>query len=262
VPPLIDIVKVPNPLALPSGPGLVVYTYTLRNIGTVPMTNVTVVDDTCSPTTLTSGDTNSDAKFDTTETWKYTCSTNLATTTTNTVVATGWANGISAVDIANATVVVSVPVVPPLIHVTKVPNPLTLLAGGGAVTYTERITNPGTVALSNVKLIDDKCSPMKYISGDTNGDSQLQSTETWTYTCRTNLTKTTTNTAIASGEANGFTVRDLAVATVVVADIVPVLPKTGFNPQNKNALWSIVMLSGMFISVSISLIAALKKRAI
>ncbi|MDP2668229.1 MAG: ice-binding family protein, partial [bacterium] len=47
-PPLIDVLKVPNPLALPNGPGPVTYTYTLRNIGIVPVTNVTMVGDTCS----------------------------------------------------------------------------------------------------------------------------------------------------------------------------------------------------------------------
>jgi len=162
VPPLIDVVKVPSPLALPDGPGLVQYTYTARNIGTVPMTNVTMVDDSCSPVVLVSGDTNGDSKLDVTETWKYACSTTLLKTHTNTVVATGWANGLSAVDVASATVVVGVPLVPPLIHVTKVPNPLTLSAGGGTVTYTETITNPGTVPLGAVVLSDDKCSPVNY----------------------------------------------------------------------------------------------------
>lgn len=232
VPPLIDVVKVPNPLALPDGPGSVTYTYTLRNPGTVPVTNITLVGDTCSPITLASGDTNSDAKLDVSETWTYRCTTTLTETHTNTVVATGWANGLSATDIASATVVVGEPLVPPLIHVTKIPSPLTLLAGGGTVTYTEKITNPGTVALSNVTLTDDTCSPMRYGSGDTNGDSKLDTTETWTYTCSVNLTKNTTNTAIASGEANGFTVRDLATATVIVATAVPALPKTGVAPTN------------------------------
>lgn len=142
VPPLIDVVKVPDPLALPGGPGLVKYTYTLRNIGTIPVTNITMVGDTCSPIVLISGDTNTDGRLDVTETWVHTCSTTLTKTHTNTVVATGWANGISAVDIASATVIVGLPVVPPLIHVTKIPNPLSLKAGGGPVTYTETITNP------------------------------------------------------------------------------------------------------------------------
>jgi len=246
VPPLIDVVKVPSPLSLPAGPGAVTYTYTLRNVGTVPVTNITMVDDTCSPLTLVSGDTNSDAKLQVSETWTYSCSTTLSATHTNNVVATGWANGISVTDIASAIVVVGSPVVPPLIHVTKIPSPLTLLAKGGMVTYTEKITNPGTVALSNVKLNDDKCSPMKYISGDTNGDSKLDTTETWTYTCRTNLTKTTTNTAIASGEANGYTVRDLATATVVVAAVVPKLPNTGFAPAGISIPWNIIILAGIF----------------
>ena len=71
---------------------------------------------------------------------------------------------------------------------------------------------------------------MQFISGDTNSDSKLDPNETWTYTCKSNLTKTTTNTVTASGEANGLTVRDFALATVVVATAVPALPKTGFAP--------------------------------
>lgn len=172
-------------------------------------------------------------------------------------------------DIANATVVVGTPVVPPLIHVTKRPAPLALLAGGGTVTYTEKITNPGTVALTNVTLTDDKCDPMKYVSGDTNKDSKLDTTETWTYTCRTNLTKTTTNTAIATGSANGFTVRDLAIATVVVATaapatavsptVVPKLPNTGLAPKESSIPWNFVVLVGVFMLAPALLVMILRK---
>jgi uncharacterized repeat protein (TIGR01451 family) len=221
-----------------------------------------MVGDTCRPIILASGDTDVDARLDVNETWVYKCSTTLTETHTNTVVATGWANGISATDIANATVVVGVPVVPPLIHVTKVPSPLTLLAAGGMVTYTEKITNPGTVALSNVLLVDDKCSPMKYISGDVNSDSKLDTAETWTYTCQTNLTKTTLNTATASGEANGLTVRDVAIATVVVANavVVPALPDTGFFSEGGNITWGIIIASfGIILLLSVSLFVIRKR---
>ncbi len=246
VPPLIDLIKIPSPLALPNGPGPVTYTYTLRNIGTVPVSNITMVGDTCSPITLVSGDTNNNAKLDVNETWIYTCQTNLTKTNTNIVTATGWANGISAVHIASATVVVGASIIPPLIHVTKVPSPLLLSAGGGTITYTNKITNPGTVALSNVRLTDDKCGPVKYISGDTNGDSMLDTNETWTYTCQTNLNKTTTNTVTATGEANGLTARDFAIVTVVVA--VPGLPKTGFPPKTNNTPMMLVgILTTSFI---------------
>jgi uncharacterized repeat protein (TIGR01451 family) len=260
VPPLIDVIKVPSPLALPGGPGPVTYTYTLKNIGTVPVNSITMVGDTCKPINLISGDSNKDAKLDVNETWVYTCSTTLLETHTNTVVATGWANGISATDIASATVVVGLPVVPPLIHVTKIPDPLTLPVRGGIVTYTQKVTNPGTVALGNVFLTDDKCPAIKYVSGDTNSDSKLDPNETWTYICRTNLTKTTTNTVTASGEANGLTARDFAIATVVVAAVaVPKLPNTGFSPAGITS-WSILLLVGILMLALISTVVILKKR--
>jgi uncharacterized repeat protein (TIGR01451 family) len=257
VPPLIDVVKVPDPLNLPDGPGPVEYTYTLRNIGVVPVSNVTMVGDTCSPIVLVSGDTNSDAKLDVNETWVHTCSTTLSESHTNVVVATGWANGISATDIASATVLVGIPQVPPLIHVTKVPSPLNLSDGGGVVTYTEKITNPGTVPLSNVRLTDDKCGPMVYVSGDVNVDLKLDTNETWTYDCKTYLTETTTNTAIATGEANGFIVTDFAVVTVPVAaaplrPAAPRLPNTGVDPNQGNLLWNVLIVSGVFTGATLA----------
>lgn len=237
VPPLIDVVKVPSPLALPDGPGLVTYSYTLRNVGTVSVDNIKLLDDSCSSLTFVSGDINGNSKLEKSEIWTYRCSATLTKTHTNIVVATGWANGVSATDIANATVVVGLPVVPPLIHVTKVPSPLALLSNGGFVTYTEIITNPGTVTLNNVRLADDKCSPVEYISGDVNKNNKLETAETWVYTCKSNLTKTTTNTAVATGEANGLIARDFAIATVVVAPtalsnitVVPKFPNTGLTP--------------------------------
>jgi len=257
VPPLIDVVKVPSPLALPAGPGLVTYTYTLRNTGIVPVSNITMLDDSCSPA-LVSGDTNNDSKLDVNETWIYKCYSTLSETHTNTVVATGMANNISAVAIANATVVVGSSVAAPLIHVTKVPDKLKLPAGGGLITYTEKITNPGTVDLSNIKISDDKCSPMKYAGGDNNHDYKIQPGETFTYTCQTKLTKTTMNTVVVSGEANGMTVRDLAVATVVVANAIPKLPNTGVAPTD-NSL-GIILLSGLLLLVvSASFVVAKKK---
>ncbi|MDO8571132.1 MAG: LPXTG cell wall anchor domain-containing protein, partial [bacterium] len=223
-------------------------------------TDITMVGDTCSPIVLISGDTNGDLKLGLNETWTYKCSATLSKTHTNTVVATGWANGLSAVDIASATVVVGIPVVPPLIHVVKVPNPLTLLVGGGMVTYTEKITNPGAVALSNVRLTDDKCSPMKFISGDINNDSKLDTTETWTYTCQMNLSKTTVNTAIATGEANNLIAKDLAVVTVVVAAAAPVLPKTGSAPT-ENFLWVVIIGAGALLAALLSLYIFRRKQA-
>ena len=150
---------------------------------------------------------------------------------------------------------VVVPPVPPLIDVVKVPSPLALPNGPGPVTYTYRLSNPGTVPLSDVRLTDDKCASANYLSGDTNTNGKLDPTETWTYACRTNLTKTTTNTAIATGTANGLTARDLAVATVVVA--TPKLPNTGYPPEQGSIPEMVAVLVGI-LAVSGSFIARAK----
>lgn len=245
VPPLIDVVKTASPLSLPNGPGLVKYTYTLRNTGTVPVTNVTMVGDTCSPVVRVSGDINSDNKLQVNETWVHTCSTTLLQTHTNTIVATGWANGISATDIASATVVVGAPIVPPLIHVVKKPSAFLLLSPGGAVTYTYTVTNPGTASLNNVSIADNKCtglpSRVSGHPGDINKNNLLESNETWVFTCKTNLTETTTNIGTASGSANGLTATDFALATVVVAS--PKLPNTGLSPhETQTQQWYTTLL--------------------
>lgn len=104
----------------------------------------------------------------------------------------------------------------PLINLTKVPDPLNLIAGAGPVTYNYTVTNPGTVAISNVAITDDKCSPASFVSGDVNGDTKLDTTETWKFSCATTLTQTTTNNATVTGIGNNQTATDTANATVVV----------------------------------------------
>jgi hypothetical protein len=113
--------------------------------------------------------------------------------------------------------VIGTPVVPPLITVTKIPAPLAFASGGGLVTYTYTVTNPGMVALSNVTVTDNKVSPVTYVSGDTNNNNLLDPGETWIYTGTANVTATTMDTATATGTANGLTATATASATVVVA---------------------------------------------
>jgi hypothetical protein len=110
----------------------------------------------------------------------------------------------------------------PQIGIEKTPSVSSLPAGGGPVSYTYAVTNSNPDApLSLVVVSDDKCSPVGYVSGDTNTDGKLQSSETWTFTCTMTLTATTTNVATASGVFNGvsFTAQD--DANVVVAEPTP-----------------------------------------
>ena len=117
------------------------------------------------------------------------------------------------------------------------------------VTYTNKVTNPGTVALTNVRVTDDKCADVKFISGDVNRDSKLDPSEKWTYTCQTNLTHSTTNTVMATGDANGLRARDFAVATVVVATAIPKLPATGVAPMESFLVWPALAIGLLAVSI-------------
>lgn len=115
-PPLIHLVKVPNKFNLPAGGGAVTYMYTVTNPGTEPLNNVSIIDDKCTglPGRVAGnpGDLNHNDLLESNEAWSFTCLTNLTQTTTNLATAEGHANGLTAIDFANATVVVASPGLP------------------------------------------------------------------------------------------------------------------------------------------------------
>jgi len=134
----------------------------------------------------------------------------------------------------------------PVIQITKSPEPASLPAGPGLVTYTYTVWNEGsTFDLVDVTVVDDKCGIPTFVSGDTNNNNKLDTRERWIYTCTSRLTTTTTNTAVAVGYNDGPThqsVTATAVATVTVGTPVaavqtslspfsPDFPSTGFAPR-------------------------------
>jgi len=114
----------------------------------------------------------------------------------------------------------------PSIHIVKVATPTLLPVGGGLVVYTYTVTNTGNVPLTTVIVVDNKCSPVVFVGGDTNNNGALDLTEVWSYTCTANITVTTTNTATADGhyiDPSGVDhlVTSQAQATVVVPTPTP-----------------------------------------
>lgn len=270
--PLIGIIKVPTPLALPAGSGSVTYNYVVWNVGgKQALTSVSIADDKCSTVKLLSGDINNNQKLDPTEKWKYSCTSTLLATTTNTAVASGYGDDTYrqiAVATAVATVVVGAPLTPPLISIVKVPSRLTPFSfGGGDVTYTYTVRNPGIVAMHDVVVTDDKCAPVAGPVGDTNRNNLFETTEKWVYTCRTNVPVSTMNTATAKGQANGFTAISHAFANVlvspaVIAKITPRLPNTGLPQKEASIPWNMVALASILMLASASLLIAFRKRNI
>jgi uncharacterized repeat protein (TIGR01451 family) len=194
--------------------GSVTYTYTETNGSTggnggsdLAISNVSVADDKCSPVTLQSGDANSNGKLDKTETWVFTCTANLATTTINTAIASG-------TDALGTTVTwCSNPGSPPenticsqteraQATVTVIHPATTLSKSVSAVvtaTYTYKETNSGDVPLTNVSVTDDKCASVTFVStSDGSGaNAPLLPGATRTFTCTATIGPVDTDPASA-----------------------------------------------------------------
>ena len=260
--PLIGITSVPEPLALPKGPGNVTYHYAVKNfLKGVALTNIKVTDDKCSNVKFVTGDDNGDSQLDYNETWRYTCTTKLSTTTASMATAVGTLSNITATHKAYATVIVGSNNPSPLVsivNITKVAYPLSLPSEGGQITFTYKVNNPGVVPLSDVSITDDKCSAMSGKLGDTNGNNLLDINEVWIYTCTMNLRQTTTNTATVVAYANGLKAVSNDTITVTVNNPVaqssptsstsPNFPDVGTNPNLEvNPNFKIIIWGGLSV---------------
>ena len=110
----------------------------------------------------------------------------------------------------------TVRVINPGIEVVKSATPTTIYSGDGVI-YNYTVRNTGNSTLNTVTISDNKCSPVLFVSGDTNNNQQMETTELWTYRCTTSLTVDTTNTVTVNAkDESGGTVTDTDTAVVNV----------------------------------------------
>jgi hypothetical protein len=226
--------------------GNATFTYVVTTTGNVALGAVTVVDNngtagnTADDFTLTNptGDTNSNGRLDTTETWTYTTTrtavagqyTNIATATGNPVDSTGAditaLQDVTDTDNANYFGVTAAVNIVKSVNgndANSVTGP-NLLVGSNA-TFTYVVTNTGTSALGAVVVSDDNGTPgntaddftLTNPTGDTNSNGRLDTTETWTYTTtRTVIAGQYTNIGSVTGnpvDSTGADIAGLADAT-------------------------------------------------
>ena len=158
----------------------VTWTYNVTNCGDVPLSNITVTDSHAGVTpAYVSGD-NGDSILQTSETWIYQASGNAIEGEYNN---TGYIDGYYGTTLVQADDASSYFGINPCIHIEKTTNggdglniPM-----GDPVTWTYNVTNCGNVPLSNITVTDSHAGVTPaYVSGD-NGDSILQTSETWIY---------------------------------------------------------------------------------
>ncbi len=83
----------------------------------------------------------------------------------------------------------------PALNVAKSSTTTSITAAGQVVPYTFTVTNTGNITLTGITVTDPMCgaAPVRQ-SGDTNTDNQLQTTETWVYTCNHTVTQAEVDT--------------------------------------------------------------------
>jgi hypothetical protein len=191
--------------------GKVRYQYQVSTTGTTPISNPTVVANNCSNMLYASGDTDVDKQLDLNETWLFTCETGAinSSQTSQNVYATG-ADAVFYSTVTSNTVQVGVTVVAPA-SLSVISSAQGAVSGQGpgttisvgqtnTVTYSYSVTGSGS-AVSNVKVVDDHCPTVTYVSGDSNSNGKLDTTETWLFTCTVvgSLAQKTISNATASG---------------------------------------------------------------
>ena len=201
--PTVNLVKVPDNDAVYAG-DTVTYDYTVTNTSNDTLTNVTVVDDKCSPVAQQTGD----GTLSGGEVQTYRCSVALIEDTTNTATLTG-RDELGRVWTFSGTATVDV--IAPDVQIVKTASPTTIYRGD-TVNYTYVVTNNGDDELSSVNLTDDKCAPVRLVGSN---DGKLQPGETLNYACSTTLTGNTTN-------IGAFTGRDLLGKTWTFTDTASV----------------------------------------
>ncbi|MCH8992675.1 MAG: hypothetical protein IIA44_13140 [Acidobacteria bacterium] len=197
----------------------VTYTYTEENDGTVPLFNVSVTDDKCSPVNPVLdgghnvGDDNDNDDLDPGEVWEFACPLTITSAMGNSITNTAIGHAIDPLgfdvtwnqtdcsatgdllntpdrfcdedEMAQATVVVL--------------DPGTSLTKEAAVTITylyQETNDGGEDLVAPIYVEDDNCSPVTdldispadgYNDGDTNTDDILNVGETWVFVCTTSI---------------------------------------------------------------------------
>ncbi|HIP35919.1 MAG TPA: DUF11 domain-containing protein, partial [Crocinitomix sp.] len=195
------ITKAANTANVNGAGDVIIYTITVVNTGYVPVHNV-VVNDPLLGGNLTSpsGDTGNDSILGIGETWTFTDSyTVLQSDIDNNGGGDGDIDNCVTVDglnPANAatetdTECVDVNIILPGASMTidKVANVASVSNVGDVISYTITVDNTGGVALSSVTVNDPLISNLSYQSGDTDGDGELDTNETWTYVGTYTLTQ-------------------------------------------------------------------------
>ncbi|MGR8920137.1 MAG: DUF7467 domain-containing protein, partial [Gammaproteobacteria bacterium] len=113
------------------------------------------------------------------------------------------------------------------------------IIGQDTAVFTYVVTNPGTTAISDVVVTDDRLSDVTFVEGDTDGDGLLDTDETWIYTASEDVAGgLQTNVGTVTGkDPNGTPVTDddpanyTGVAALPAIDIEKYVRPADYTPS-------------------------------
>jgi hypothetical protein len=139
------------------------------------------------------------------------------------------------------------------------------LTGSGDITYTYVLTNstaseaPTASAIASITVTDDQLGDVKYESGDTNSNGQLDTDENWVYSATANLTATTTNVGTVKGtrvsdqtevtDSNSVTV-EVTSAETTSTDTTTVVG--GEIPKTATPWYNVLLLGAVLIAAGVA----------
>lgn len=212
VAPSVAVTKTAAPASVGEPGGPVTYTVVVRNLSAEPVTLTALTDtdasgvadlltagnSTCDGVTLAASDGVAGGADTTTCTFTGTVTGNAGSTHVDVVEATVVDDDQTSAT-AEDDAVVTVTDVLPGIQVVKTASP-TVVRVGDLVTYTYAVTTTTSESLADVAVTDDKCTPVAFVDGDTDGDDLLDAGEIWNFRCTSTLAVDTVNVATANGQ--------------------------------------------------------------
>jgi outer membrane protein OmpA-like peptidoglycan-associated protein len=117
---------------------------------------------------------------------------------------------------------------------------------GDQVTFLYTVSNDGNEPVKQVSIAPPFCKTFKYVSGDIDGDAELDSAnagsgvETWTYRCVTDAITTDKSVTAATANANGTTFGNKLTQKTLNISITLIDPKLTItkSARNNSGSWS------------------------
>ncbi len=214
--PALKIVKSASPTTFSSSGQLIKYTYVVTNTGNVKIKGpIKITDDKIGAFTISTGSLESGKSVTKTATYTIKQADIKTGSVTNKAYATGYFNNkLIKSNEATATVTVS----KPALSLTKSASPKTYEASGQTITYTYKVTNSGTIAVSGpIKVIDDKLGTLTISTSSLSPGKYVTKSVTYTIKQADINAGSITNKAYATGTYNNKPIiSNYATATVTL----------------------------------------------